>query len=116
MKEQEYIAELIKILEELPQKEREVFIASIPATFKSGTVSALLGAFLGFYGGDRFYNGQWVLGILKLITLGGLYVWFVYDLFTMARVMRSRNLGLAKDFVINARAQTRPEEQSSEST
>ena len=34
---------------------------------------------LGFLGADRFYNGQIGLGVLKLITLGAVGVWWLAD-------------------------------------
>ena len=40
----------------------------------------LYALFLGFFGGDRFYLGKIGTGILKLITVGGLGLWWAIDL------------------------------------
>lgn len=39
----------------------------------------LLSLFLGFLGIDRFVNGNYILGALKLVTVGGLGIWWVID-------------------------------------
>jgi len=47
---------------------------------KSQTTAFLLSLFLGVFGADQFYLGfVWPLGVCKLLTLGGLGLWWIYD-------------------------------------
>ncbi len=51
---------------------------------KDWLVALLLSIFLGNLGVDRFYMGHIGTGILKLITFGGLGVWWLIDIILIA--------------------------------
>lgn len=51
---------------------------------KSWWVALFLSIFLGFFGIDRFYIGRTRSGIVKLVTLGMLGVWWLSDFILIA--------------------------------
>ena len=59
---------------------------------KDPTIALILSIFLGPYGIDRFYIGDIGLGMLKLITCGGAFVWFLIDIFLIMDTTRRKNL------------------------
>jgi TM2 domain-containing membrane protein YozV len=58
--------------------------AIVPYSEKSRSTAFLLSYFLGHFGADRFYMGQTGLGILKLLTCGGLGIWHLIDMILQA--------------------------------
>jgi tetratricopeptide (TPR) repeat protein len=59
-------AKAIRELERMPMKRR--------------TTALILSIFLGWAGVDRFYLGYWGSGVVKLLTFGGFYVWWIIDI------------------------------------
>ena len=51
---------------------------------KSRGVALALAAILGPFGGHRFYVGKSGTGILMALTVGGLGLWYLYDLILVA--------------------------------
>lgn len=51
---------------------------------RSWRVALLLSLFLGFFGADRFYIGRTKSAIAKLLSLGGVGVWWLSDFILIA--------------------------------
>lgn len=81
---------LIKSSLEKIDNEKLVIFQSLD--FKSPTVAIVLSFFLGCFGVDRFYIGNILLGVLKLITFGGLGIWTIVDWFLIMGATRKSNL------------------------
>lgn len=67
---------------------------------KSQVTAFLLSVFLGMFGADQFYLGYvWPQGILKLFTLGGGGLWWIYDIVRIGSspVVASDDFRLAAD-------------------
>ena len=47
---------------------------------KNWIAALVLSVFLGWLGIDRFYLGKIGTGILKLITFGGIGIWYIIDI------------------------------------
>jgi hypothetical protein len=58
-------------------------LRSLPSD-KSRAVALALCVPLGVFGAHRFYVGKIGTGLLQLVTLGGLGLWYLYDLITIA--------------------------------
>ena len=97
MKEDAYLTELLVIYSKISDDKKSDFASRFTLRTKSPTCIFGWSAFLGYLGIDRFMLGQTVLGILKLVTMGGLGVWVIVDWFLVAGTARRQNLMTAQD-------------------
>ena len=67
--------------------------------FKDPKVVLLISLFFGYIGADRFYLGQTELGILKLVTGAGLFVWAFSDWFMIQDTAREKNADVLYDYI-----------------
>lgn len=77
----------------------------LSTNLKSPIVALVISLFFGGFGADRFYIGQVGLGILKLITLGGLGVWSLVDWFLIMSATRTVNVETINTSLIIATGQ-----------
>ena len=73
--------------------EMDYNIASIRmAQFKDPTMALILSAVVGSLGVDRFYIGDVGMGVGKILTCGGAYIWWLIDIFMIRDATKRKNL------------------------
>ena len=60
--------------------------------FKDPTMLLIISILIGGLGIDRFMIGDTGLGILKLVTCGGLGIWTIVDWFLIMGLVKEKNL------------------------
>ena len=59
--------------------------------YKDPTTALILSLLIGPYGIDRFYIGDTGIGVAKLLTCGGLWIWAIIDWFLIMDSTRQKN-------------------------
>ena len=65
--------------------------------FKNPQIALMLSIFGGPIGVDRFYIGDYLLGVFKTITCGGILIWAFVDQFLIKKATRENNLRMLLD-------------------
>jgi hypothetical protein len=52
---------------------------------------------------DRFYLGDWLMGILKLLTVNGFLLWWLVDIVTAYRRTMERNERIAMELAVQVK-------------
>ena len=66
--------------------------------YRDPNMNFLISFFAGYLGIDRFLIGDNVLGVLKLLTLGGLGIWMMIDWIFIINLTRNYNYRLFLQF------------------
>ena len=83
--------QLFQIKERLLQMDESKWAVVQTMQFKDPTISIIISVFLGQLGIDRFIIGDTGLGIGKLLTCGGLGIWYIVDLFLIMGATKEKN-------------------------
>lgn len=67
--------------------------------FKDPTTSLIVSILVGTLGIDRFIIGDTGLGIGKLLTCGGLGIWYIIDWFLIQEATREKNMQKMQQFL-----------------
>lgn len=78
--------------EQLQNVDDSKYATIVSLQYQEPTTALILSLFLGPYGFDRFYIGDTGLGIGKLLTCGGLWIWTIIDWFLIMGRTREKNL------------------------
>lgn len=99
-----YDRNLMEMAGSLPDSARGKFIDIVLRETKNPVELFGWNMWLGFLGIDRFILGDILLGVLKLITLGGFGLWQIVDCFLIGNRTRTKNFEKVQsiyDFVKN---------------
>ena len=96
MNHKAYNRQLLSIFATVPDDKKDRFIGNYSEQAKNPTIILGFNVWLGVLGVDRFVLGQPLLGVLKLITLGGFGIWNLVDHFTVGGIARDQNIDIAK--------------------
>lgn len=88
---------LRQMLTDTQADEHDLTTASMQ--FKDPTVALVLSILLGGVGADRFFVGDIGLGVVKLLTCGGLGIWWLIDIFLIMDITKRYNWDLLCNFL-----------------
>lgn len=79
-------------LADMTADEAATLLATVPPPrYKSGDVAFLLWLLTGLIGGHRYYLGRPKTAALQTLTLGGVGLWWLIDLFLLRGMIRAEN-------------------------
>ena len=82
---------------DLDPAEQAQFESAYSRQRKDPTAALLLSIFLGVLGVDRFYIGDIGLGVAKLLTGGGFFIWGIIDWFLIRNAAAAKNTAAIRE-------------------
>lgn len=86
--------QLNQIITELPNLTEAQFQALLSQDFKDPTMMLIVSLLGGILGIDRFILNDTGMGVLKLLTCGGFYIWMIIDWFIIQDRAKEYNYNL----------------------
>ncbi|MBR1788230.1 MAG: TM2 domain-containing protein [Bacteroidaceae bacterium] len=80
------------IRERLLNMEDSTLAQIVLSQLKDPTLALILSIVIGYWGADRFYIGDMGIGLGKLLTCGGAWIWYVIDIFLIMDATKKKNL------------------------
>jgi TM2 domain-containing membrane protein YozV len=88
-----------QIRDRLIQMDDNQWVLLQSAPLKDPQTALIISIFLGGMGIDRFYIGDTGLGVGKLLTCGGIYIWYAIDWFLIQGATRQKNFEKIQPFL-----------------
>lgn len=88
-------------LGKMSAQKQEEFIEEYKRKTKSIGFAYALWLFLGWH---YAYTNKWGLQVLFWLTFGGFFLWWIIDLFRIARIVKNYNKDIATDVMRNLKA------------
>ena len=82
---------ILMVDKELDRVDDSKFVLLQSLNYKDPILILVLSIVVGTLGVDRFLLGQTGLGVLKLLTCGGLGIWWIVDLFLVMDMAKEQN-------------------------
>lgn len=92
---------IILLKSTLTQNQLLILKSELAKQKPSKNLTIILWFFLGIFGVHRFYNKDYYKGTLMLFTLGGLFIWWLIDLFNINKIVNKRISSLEKELILS---------------
>ncbi|MEM4408692.1 MAG: FHA domain-containing protein [Candidatus Caldarchaeum sp.] len=95
--------ELAALMRGMTDQQRMLFISLYNSGKKDRNIALILSVLIGYMGIDRFYVGDILLGVLKLLTGGCCLLWYIVDWFLIMGRVDEYNRNKAREIAASVR-------------